>query len=101
MEDGMSDNSDLEKHIDEGIRRSGDIGYYPERFVQMRRHLGTKGAMERLVTSGDIQTGFQKLVDAGMPEWTMEAAVIKFPALFGKNVHAAAQWRLDQAKKSA
>lgn len=96
----MSGLADLDAHIDEGIRRSRSIGYEPERFIQMRQRWGTKGAMERLVTSGDIQTGFERLVKAGMPEWTVEAAILKFSSLFtDKNIQAAARWRLDQAAK--
>jgi TfoX/Sxy family transcriptional regulator of competence genes len=59
---------------------------------------GTKEAIRRLVISGDIQSGFKKAQELGLLDWSLEAAVLKFPDEFDSSVRQAAQWRLDQAR---
>ena len=50
--------------------------------------------------SGEIQTGFERLVRAGRPELTTEYAMTDpyWRTLFGPQYREAAQWRLDQAQ---
>ena len=86
----------LEQFIDETIRLSGAHGYHPTTFIGMRSRHGTVDAISRLVISGDIQSGFQKLADLGLIDWTVEAAVTKFPDEFSRDVRIVAAWRLDQ-----
>ena len=90
----------LEDFIEESIRLSRQRGYHPTAFIEMRARLGTKGAIERLVISGDIQSGFKRLKALSMLEWTIEAAVLQFPEVFtNREVRAAAEWRLQQARE--
>ncbi len=89
---------ELDVFIDETIRRAVAKGYHPTVFVGMRERWGTKDAIKRLVASGEIQSGFRRLKDLNMLEWSIEAAVLKFPSHFDKNIREAAQFRLDQAK---
>jgi hypothetical protein len=92
----------LEQFIDESIWRSRERGYHPTGFIDMRERRGTKGAIERLVISGDIQSGFKRLKELKMLEWTIEAAVLKFPEVFtNREVRAAAEWRLRQAREES
>lgn len=93
--------TDLESFIDETIRRSRDYGYHPTTFIGMRQRYGTVTAISRLVISGDIQSGFKKLVALNLREWTIENAVMKFPDEFSLDAHRAAEWRLSQAAGSA
>ena len=66
----------------------------------MRRQHGTIEAIERLVQSGDIQSGFKRLQQLNLLEWTIEAAVTKFPSgEFGRHARECAEWRLAQVKK--
>lgn len=55
---------------------------------------------ERLVTSGDIQSGLKRLANLGHTELSIEAIMLEpeFKSLFHHRLLAAAQWRLDQAK---
>jgi hypothetical protein len=46
----------------------------------MRRQHGAIEAIERLVQSGDIQSGFKRLQQMALLDWTIEAAVIKLRA---------------------
>ena len=51
----------LEAHIEEGIRVSERHSYHPLMFIRMRRQHGTVQAIERLVRSGEVQSGFRRL----------------------------------------
>jgi hypothetical protein len=95
----MTNVSDLESWIDESIRISEQHGYFPNAFKAMRSRHGTVRAIERLVSSGDIQGGFKRLRELNLLRWTIEQAVVNFPDDFPNlEVRQAAQWRLDQAR---
>jgi hypothetical protein len=89
---------ELEAFVDEAIRLSKERGYNPSIFVGMRHQLGTIDAIERLVQSGDLQSGFKRLKQLGLIDWTNEAAVIKFAAEFSHNAKQCAEWRLAQVR---
>lgn len=64
----------------------------------------THGAVEaakRLLESGDIQSGFERLVTLGRTDLTVEMAVLnpRWGALFGDSHREAAWWRLVQAAR--
>ena len=87
---------ELESFIDETIRQAASKHYTPTTFMQMRSRWGTAEAMRRLVVSGDIQSGFTRLVDLDLVDYSIEAAVLQFPSYFDKDVIASAKWRLKQ-----
>jgi hypothetical protein len=87
----------LEAFIDESIRLAKVRGYNPTVFQGMRRQLGTLQAIEKLVQSGDIQSGFRRLKKLGLLEWSIESAVTKFPSEFSRDARQCAEWRLGQA----
>ena len=93
----MSDSDELERFIDESVKRSIAKGYSPTAFVGMRQRHGTKEAIKRLVVSGDIQSGFRRMKQLGILDWSIEAAVLKFPEEFDKGLREAAQFRLERA----
>jgi hypothetical protein len=88
----------LEAFVDECIRLSKERGYNPTIFVGMRHQHGTIDAIERLVQSGDLQSGFKRLKQLGLIDWTNESAVIKFAAEFSHNAKQCAEWRLAQVR---
>ena len=89
--------SALEAFIDESIRLSRDAGYHPTTFISMRNQHGTIESMERLVESGDIQSGFKRLQKEGLAnDWSIEAGITKFKSEFSKNAIECAEWRLAQ-----
>ena len=94
----MSASPGLEAFIDESIRVSQEHGYNPTAFVGMRHRHGTVDAISRLVTSGDLQTGFKRMRALGLLKWTLEGAVMQFPDEFPRPVREAAEWRLAQAR---
>src|SRR5262245_16999024 len=73
--------------------------YHPTAWQAMINRYGAAEAARRLVISGDIQTGFDRLVRAGRPELTIEWAVVdsRWEPLFGPQHREAATWRLRQA----
>ena len=96
----MSGSVELEKFIDELIRRSIEQGYTPQTFVDMRHRHGTVEAIKRLVTSRKINDGLRRLGELGLLELSVEAAVLKFPEEFTREEQESARWRLEQVKKS-
>jgi hypothetical protein len=92
--------SGLEAFIDESIRLSRQHGYNPTAFIVMRARLGTIDAIAQLMVSGEIQSGFKRLQQLGLLEWSIEAAVTKFPDEFSRQIREAAEWRLQQATRA-
>jgi hypothetical protein len=92
---------DLDVFIDETIRLGAEKGYHPTIFIAIRRKLGTRQAIKKLVASGDIQSEFRRLSALGLMDCTIEAAVLKFPTEFTKGEQEAAQFRLNQIKGGA
>ena len=88
---------DIEEFVNEGIRRSNEKGYFPTKFMQMRSELGTVEAIRRLVETSEPQSGFKKMRALGLSDWTMEAAVIRYPDQqgFSEKTFTYAQARLD------
>lgn len=58
---------------------------------------GVQGAIERLVTSGQIQPGFRKLIEHNRPDLTFEAFAARFPTWFNPGIAESAQFRIDNA----
>ena len=90
----------LEAFIDKAIELAKEHGYHPTIFQGMRRQHGTLQAIEKLVQSGDVQSGFRRLRQLGLLDWTIESAVIKFPTEFTRNAQQCAEWRLRQVQPS-
>jgi len=90
--------TDLEAFIDETIRVSAEHGYYPTTFIGMRSRHGTTEAICRLVISGDVQSGFKKLHSLGLIDYTIEAAIMKFPDEFQEQDRECADFRLRMVK---
>ncbi len=91
----------LEAFIDETVRLSRQNGYHHTAFIGMRQRHGTIGAISRLVESGDVQSGFKRLRDLGLLNWTIEAAVMKFPEEFSATTRECAAFRLRLAGEGA
>jgi hypothetical protein len=66
--------------------------------VDMRDRYGTLDAIERLVQSGEIQSGFKKLEALNKIDWTIEAAVLKFSNEFSPTARECSEFRLRLAK---
>lgn len=87
----------LESFVDESIQLAKNAGYNPTVFIGMRARHKTLEAMERIVKSGDIQSGFKRLKELGLAdEWSVEAGILKFASEFSRDAVECARWRLKQ-----
>lgn len=84
----------LEAFVDEGLREMAKRRYTPTEFIRMRQQHGTAQTIERLVVSGEVQSGFYRLRRLDMLKWSMEAAVGKFPDRFTPRAQECAAFRL-------
>lgn len=93
----MSVNVKLENFVDEAIRRFRARGYNPIKFKRMRASDGTVEAIKKLVASGNKQSGFARIWEIGLLNWSMEAAILKFPDEFTIHEQNMARMRLKEA----
>lgn len=89
----------LEAFIDETIRRGSAKGYHPTIFISMRSKFGTLQAISKLVRSGELQSGFERLHQLNLLEWTIESAVENFPEEFSPDDRECASFRLRLARE--
>jgi hypothetical protein len=78
------------------------LGYIPTAWISMMH--GPGGAVvaaRRLMESGDIQSGFERLIGMGRQDLTVEHAVLDehWAELFSDAHREAARWRLEQAER--
>lgn len=79
------------------------LGYVPTAWIGMMNGPGgATAAARRLLASGDIQSGFERLIRMGRKDLTVEHAVLndRWSALFDDGHRDAARWRLQQAHMS-
>lgn len=81
------------------IEAARKLGYEPSIFAEMCARVGAAEAARRLLVSGDIQTGFHRLVALSRPELTIEWVVLseRWSPLFSDQHRQAARWRLQAA----
>ena len=91
---------ELEVHVDTCMEKCKHVGFNPSMFKRMRENLGTLAAIEKLVVSGEMHSGFKQLHKLGMLKWSVEAAVLKFPNEFARAVCECAAFRLRIIKRA-
>jgi hypothetical protein len=96
----MANIDPLEAFIGEAVRQCVRHGYHPTVFRQMRERHGTVTAITKLVESGEVQSGFKRLKQLGMLDWSIETAITKFPERFTSTARECAEFRLCLAHES-
>ncbi|HEX2179197.1 MAG TPA: hypothetical protein VHL54_06730 [Actinomycetota bacterium] len=100
----MSVETDFERACLKAIEECKAFGYSPTAWIAMINDIGAVAAAEKLVVSGDIQSGFLRLARQNRLDLTIEMAVLnpKWDSLFldKRDVREAAWWRLSQAVRS-
>jgi hypothetical protein len=91
----------LEAFVDESLRLFARRGYHPHQFNQMRETYGTVEAIERLVRSGEIQSGFKRLQALRMLDRSMEGTVQRFPERFTAEARDCSDFRIKNASDPA
>lgn len=89
---------DLEAFVAESLRR------YPDPPFSLKVRRGCAQAIEGLMATGllNIQPAFRHMILLGLRDWTMEAAVLKFPDLFtekAREIATARLWIADHDKE--
>lgn len=96
--------TELEQSFDARVRAAllecHRLGYHPHDFEGMLASSTAVKLAERLVTSGELQTGLKRLAQMGHLNLSVEAIMLEpeFEALFKSPVRDAARWRLDQVR---
>ncbi len=97
----------LDEFLDESVRRSAAVGYHPTKFIGMRDEARKRGksvvsVIKSLVESSEPRSGYVRLVQLGLTEWSLESAVLKYPQEFERRTIAFAEARrngtLDASK---
>ena len=88
----------LEEFVGESVDRSVKRGFHPIAFMRVRAERGTVPAIRRLIEGGATRSGFDRFAALEMTEWSLEAAVVKFPERFNALTLEHAQARLAGAK---
>jgi hypothetical protein len=91
----------LDEFVDRGIRISVDNGHHPTVFIGLRNKFGTRAAIQKLVESHDFQSGFEWSRKNNLLDWSLEAAVCRFPEHFTKKTRDYAAFRLDLARRAS
>ncbi len=84
-----------------GVNECKRLGYNPTVWIAMKREMGAVRAARKLLESGDIQSGFERLVSQGRTDLTIEFAALnpKWDTIFERQHREAAWWRLDRASR--
>lgn len=98
MREASQELEDYTELCHQKAREAGFDG--PSAFRGMRTRYGTVEASEKLVLSDKFQSGLTWAMEKGLLDYTVEAAVLKFPRDFAYNPHIAvyAKFRINLAK---
>jgi hypothetical protein len=93
---------DFEEACEGAVDECRKLGYLPTAWIKMMRGPGgAPAAAQRLMVSGDIQSGFERLIRMGRTDLTIEQAILDdyWRPLFEERHREAARWRLPQASR--
>jgi hypothetical protein len=95
----MSDLAErFEADLWDTIREAKAIGYSPTIFERMLNDHGGVKTAKKLIVSGDVQSGFERLAKLGRLDISMERKMLKpeYTSLFTRDELRASEWRLAQ-----
>jgi hypothetical protein len=96
----MTLEAEFQRACEEAVEECRRLGYVPTAWIAMMRGPGgAVAAARRLLASGDMQSGFERLIRMGRRDLTVEQAVLDdyWRPLFSELHRDAARWRLAQA----
>jgi hypothetical protein len=100
----MNLESEFQQACELAVEECRALGYLPTAWISMIHGPGgAVAAARRLLTSGDVQSGFERLIRMGRQDLTVEHAVLDeyWAEVFSDAHREAARWRLTQAQRSA
>jgi hypothetical protein len=96
----MDHQTTLEAFIEESIRHWREHHVDNALFMRMREAYGTVGAIKALLHTPGTESELAEFAVSGLYDWSLEAAVIKFPAEFSPADVERARRRIDQIPKT-
>jgi hypothetical protein len=84
----------LEEFIEDSLQRSRERGYIPHDFLDGVDQHGLITEITRRVEGSEFKSGLLKVLELGLVDWSLEAAVLKFPDRFTDLTVAYARARL-------
>ena len=83
---------------DRSIRQCVRLGYVPKVFVALRIDHGTRGAFRKLLMSGHVESGLDRVIELGHPQLSVEWATVNlFRDEFTRGEVEAARWKFNFA----
>jgi hypothetical protein len=92
--------ANLEEFIEDSLQHLGQRGYVPLDFFEMCRQHGLIAAITRCVEGSEFKSGFLRVLELGLVDWSLETAVVEFPERFTKLTVAYARARLNGVFKA-
>jgi hypothetical protein len=96
----MTLEAEFQSACQQAVEECKRLAYPPRDWIRMMNAPGGAVAgARRLLSTGHIQSGFERLILMGRPDLTVEAAVLdpRWHELFSDAHREAARWRLSQA----
>ena len=90
---------DLQEFIENLKTTAAKHGYRPTELMDTIRRHKLKPAIEKLVCSGDIQSGLERLHQLGLLHLSIESAVLKFHKEFSEEARKCAEFRIRMVKE--
>lgn len=91
----------LEEFVDKSIQVNSSLGNVQDKLKDMREREGTVRTITNLVAMGTTATGYHNAIKLDLVEWSMEAAVCRFPDQFDLKTRLRAQLQLGTARRRA
>ena len=91
---------DFEARVRAALIECHRLGYHPTDFEGMLCNATAARVAEKLVKSGELQTGLKRLAQMDRLDLSVESIMLEaqFESLFKKPLREAAQWRLDKVR---
>lgn len=90
----------FEARVRSAILECHGLGYHPADFEGMLRNDTATRVAQRLVQSGELQSGLRRLAQMGRLDLAIESIMLdpEFESLFAERLREAARWRLEQVR---
>ena len=94
--------TEFERSVRSSVEECQTLGYSAHDFQAMLQTSSAVRVAEKLVASGNIQTGLKRLHGMGRADLAIESIMLepRFQPLFQSQTLEAARWRLDHVTKA-
>ena len=86
---------ELNEFIEESLRQAASRNFHPKVFPSLWSSTKSPLTIEKFVISSKPRSGFRRMVELGLKEWTLEAAVLAYPDQFSREARVYAEARMN------